>query len=55
MHDIVNKLNTAYDQARNPERRAAARSFAEGYDNRVVFERYWLPIFEEIDRRMAAT
>ena len=55
VHDIVNKLNTAYDQARNPERRAAARSFAEGYDNRVVFERYWLPIFEEIDRRMAAT
>lgn len=54
VHDIIAKLDAAYDDPSREQRRAAARTFAEGYDDRVVFETHWVPILDEIDRRMAA-
>lgn len=53
VHDIVTKLETAYASDRAAHA-AAARTFAESYDHRVVFERHWVPILDEIDERMAA-
>lgn len=52
---IVEQLEAAYDGARDPQRRDTARQFALGYDNVTVFNDYWAPILDEIDRRMAAT
>lgn len=49
---IVDNLNDAYDKARDKTLRANVRSHAEQYDHRIVFDRYWKPILDEIDRRM---
>ena len=49
VHSIVEQLKHAYDDARNPDRRQAARLFAQDYDNAVVFNRHWVPILDEID------
>lgn len=53
VHSIVERLEDAYSDAGNQQRRQAARAFAESYDHRVVYDRHWKPILAEIDRRMA--
>jgi glycosyltransferase involved in cell wall biosynthesis len=52
IHSIVEQLEVAYDDARNSQRRQAARQFALGYDTIRVFDRHRRPILEEMDRRM---
>jgi len=55
VHSIVEQLENAYEHARDDKRRQAARTFALDYDHRVVFDRHWQPILDEIDERIAAT
>lgn len=52
VHSIVEQLEDAYASARDPQRRNAARDFALNYDTKRVFDKHWVPILDEIDRRM---
>lgn len=45
-------LDDAYMEARDPAVRANARTFAEQYDHRRVFEQHWQPILAELERRI---
>ena len=49
---IRRALGKAYDGARNPQRREAARAFALGYEAKLVADRYWRPVLEDLDARM---
>ena len=46
---ILENLNAAYNEARDPQRRANVRKHAEQYDHRIVFEKYWKTILEQLD------
>jgi len=54
VHSVLEELEHAYNTAKDPLRKATARSFAETYDQRLVFKNYWLPVLTEIDELMAA-
>ena len=51
---IVECLLEAYDKAKQPARRAAAREHAMNYDHELVFTEHWLPILQSIDDRLGA-
>jgi glycosyltransferase involved in cell wall biosynthesis len=53
VHSVLEELEHAYDTARDADRKAAARAHAETYDNKIVFDKYWLPVLAEIDKLMA--
>jgi len=50
---VLEQLEHAYDTAKEPLRKATARAHAETYDNKIVFDKYWLPVLAEIDELMA--
>jgi glycosyltransferase involved in cell wall biosynthesis len=54
VHSVIEELEHAYNTARDADRKAAARAHAETYDNKIVFDKYWLPVLAEIDELMAA-
>jgi glycosyltransferase involved in cell wall biosynthesis len=53
VHSVLEELEHAYDTAQDADRKAAARAHAETYDNKIVFDKYWLPVLAEIDELMA--
>ena len=53
VHSVLEQLEHAYDTAQDADRKAAARAHAETYDNKIVFDKYWLPVLAEIDELMA--
>jgi len=53
VHSVLEELEHAYDTAKEPLRKTAARAHAETYDNELVFQDYWLPVLAEIDELMA--
>jgi hypothetical protein len=53
VHSVLEQLELAYDTARDPARKAAARAHAETYDNELIFKSHWLPVLDEIDELMS--
>lgn len=54
VHSIVEQLEDAYGTAKDVDRKVAARAHAETYDERVVFNKFWVPVLAEIDELMSA-
>lgn len=54
VHSVLEQLEHAYDTAKEPLRKGIARAHAETYDQQLIFDTHWLPVLNEIDRRMAA-
>lgn len=50
VQDILNAMEESYAHARDWEIREKAREFASGYDTEHVFETYWKPTLEELQR-----
>jgi glycosyltransferase involved in cell wall biosynthesis len=46
--EIVAAFESAYDARGDTGLSVKAREFAVGYDSRTVFERYWMPVLDEL-------
>lgn len=54
IHSIGARLEEAYADRGNQQRREDARAFALEYDADLVFDRYWKPVLAEMEAALAA-